>query len=505
LRAGEPPGEEAIDSSLGDMKEAPTKEVEEKERRGGTKKYKVAVLEPDDAMVIPCKGGEGVPLKRIFLGLGWTKSLTQMSKVDVDCVCAPYSQGVRNEADTVGFFNLNSTTNKRRINRKQTEVCHIKHSGDVLVGQGSDEVKELGDMERIYVDLENMPMKYDCIAFEANVFTKGCTFANLGSCYVRLVNADTNQELVRCDITNSTELGKAIMSQRVLLLAKLMRSSDRWVLHACTQPRKEELRKLSGPQPEFSCSTDIATTAPSVAVGVPNPMAEKDRPGAEATPGKRDTRASKPKRAFMIGAVAVGTAAGCVAAMALFKPEALSAAAMGAGDMAFEVGDMLTHALPTNCGCLSDFKCCGQCNIGDTLGTVYDFGCGGCCKQLGLPNCLAPCKELGNCFGSVFGVLGDVAAQGIDCCGDCVGNIPGGGDIMKLCECSACGDIAGSLFGVVGDGCGQIIGCAGGLIGPCTDILGDCVGNLGPLLEGVGQCAGSCCEVIGPILNALLP
>lgn len=50
-------------------------------------------------------------------------------------------------------------------------------------------------MERIYVDLENLDASVDALAFEANVFTAGFTFGALEHAYIRLVNADTNQEV----------------------------------------------------------------------------------------------------------------------------------------------------------------------------------------------------------------------------------------------------------------------------------------------------------------------
>ena len=65
--------------------------------------------------------------------------------------------------DTVWYQNLQSSAD-------QGFVC-TKHSGDVLLGQeGKGELK---DLERIYVDLENLPDNYDCLAFEANVYTPG--------------------------------------------------------------------------------------------------------------------------------------------------------------------------------------------------------------------------------------------------------------------------------------------------------------------------------------------
>ena len=58
---------------------------------------------------------------------------------------------------------------------------------------------ELEDLERIYVDLENIDYNIDCLAFEGNIYTQGVTFDNFSSAYIRLVNADTNQSLVVFD------------------------------------------------------------------------------------------------------------------------------------------------------------------------------------------------------------------------------------------------------------------------------------------------------------------
>ena len=95
----------------------------------------VAAISPDEGMVMPSTG-KGA-LKRVFVGLGWLGEGGE--KIDVDCCCAPFSQGIRGEQDTVWYRNLQST-------RDQSNYCTIKHSGDVLAGQ---EGGELEDLERM--------------------------------------------------------------------------------------------------------------------------------------------------------------------------------------------------------------------------------------------------------------------------------------------------------------------------------------------------------------------
>ena len=165
-------------------------------------KYDIAQLHPGDSLVMPTSG-KGA-LKRVFLGIGWKSD----SRIDVDCVCAPFSQGVRGEADTVWWRNTKSTAKKSGSFAMKGSVVDIKHTGDVLTPQQG--THELEDLERIYVDLEHLDPKYDALGFEANVFSQGMSFANLSSAYVRLVNADTNQEIMRCALDSSS--GKSTYS-----------------------------------------------------------------------------------------------------------------------------------------------------------------------------------------------------------------------------------------------------------------------------------------------------
>ena len=169
------------------------------------------------------------------------------------------------------YGNLNSSVDKQGY-------CFTRHSGDILIGQGGS--GPLEDLERLYVDLENAPFNYDCLAFEGitlpllcskptstshelvhrhaflhvlvrpltpspsfaqgNIYTNGYTFGALDSCYFRLVNADTQQEILRCELSGSSLQNSSkdgLGAKRVVLLAKLFRGKDRWVLHSVVEGR----------------------------------------------------------------------------------------------------------------------------------------------------------------------------------------------------------------------------------------------------------------------------
>ena len=109
----------------------------------GAPPTKAAAMSPGEAIVCPTSG-KGA-LKRVFLGLGWAARGGQ--RIDVDCCAAPYAKGLLVAEDLVFFGHLTSRV-------AEDGFCTLKHSGDVLSGQEGE--GKIEDLERIYVDLENL-------------------------------------------------------------------------------------------------------------------------------------------------------------------------------------------------------------------------------------------------------------------------------------------------------------------------------------------------------------
>ena len=280
-------------------------------------------LAANESVVLPT-----AQLHRIYLGLGWNNPDNQQS-VDLDCSVVGFgADGTRDPESTVWFGKL-----RNGIHQTQKPGSSIVHTGDILTGSKSNLKQIETDMERIYVWLDAVPSHLTTIAFAAEVFTTGLTFAALSSAYCRVVNADTGQELARLTLT-SEHLGP-MADSRVMLLARLRRlggaDDAMWALQSTAEPRARVLREENAPQPDmvtYSALPLAAAAAPSeplkavlvapIAVGVGLPPTAQTQQGAVAGPPVPPSKGRLGGRAWVCPALAVGSAAGVAAATAIF-------------------------------------------------------------------------------------------------------------------------------------------------------------------------------------------
>jgi len=137
------------------------------------------------------KGAGTPPLRRVRMGLGWDPAFAGRN-VDLDASAIVIgSRGKK--VDSVWFMSQNACKGA------------IGHSGDNLTGHGG------GDDEMISVDLEKLPPDVMAIVFTVNSF-QGQKFTDVRSAYCRLVDIDTETELVRFDITESAPRTGVVMS-----------------------------------------------------------------------------------------------------------------------------------------------------------------------------------------------------------------------------------------------------------------------------------------------------
>lgn len=157
---------------------------------------------------------DGGALTRATMGLGWdvrkAKGLRGIfggggGDVDLDASCLLFNAGGQ-QIDQVWFRQLTSQDGS------------IVHSGDNRTGAGD------GDDEQINVDLTRLPANVTTLLFTVNSFT-GETFDKIENAYCRLVDATSDKELARFDLSGAG-------SHTGQVMAKLTRTSAGWDMKA---------------------------------------------------------------------------------------------------------------------------------------------------------------------------------------------------------------------------------------------------------------------------------
>lgn len=155
------------------------------------------------------KSGGGA-LTKVSMGLGWdvrkpTGFFAKLSggggDIDLDASCLMFD-GSRRLVDQVWFRQLASNDGS------------IVHSGDNLTGAGD------GDDESIDVDLTRLPASVQTLVFTVNSF-RGDTFDRIENAYCRVLDAATDRELVRYDLSGSG-------SHTGQVMARLSRANGGW-------------------------------------------------------------------------------------------------------------------------------------------------------------------------------------------------------------------------------------------------------------------------------------
>ncbi|GGO51600.1 transport-associated protein [Streptomyces daqingensis] len=143
------------------------------------------------------KGGRPV-LTTVKMGLGWEpayKGRGRAQDIDLDASVIAYD-----------------------ANRKKVDACYfgklvilngvVQHSGDNLTGEGG------GDDEVITVHLGDLPPQVSGLVFTVNSFS-GQKFTEVAKAYCRLIDAGSDQELVRFDLSNAEPRTGVLMCKLV--------------------------------------------------------------------------------------------------------------------------------------------------------------------------------------------------------------------------------------------------------------------------------------------------
>mmetsp|Transcript_54464 Transcript_54464/g.127180 ORF Transcript_54464/g.127180 Transcript_54464/m.127180 type:complete len:559 (+) Transcript_54464:68-1744(+) len=420
----------------------------------GNGEVQVLMLQPGQAMQA------AKSLERVFLGIGWTNKV-QDETIDVDASCLAFARG--HVVETVSFTKLR--------NNDQS----IVHTGDVLLGADKD--AKLVDMERIYVWLPKVQSNVDCLAFTANIYTSGADFAQLADAYVRLVNADTNQELARMQLAGAGLKGNALVFSKLYKVG----ADGPWHFHT-----------LGMPATVPGCATvkDLVPTLQSSGCAFPPPAAKPQAPSTPSSPqGTAEVEApakqQTPTGLYVCGALAVASVAGVAAATAVFMTTDLEPS-MLVPDL-FENGVDFGSLMPNTDGLEG---------IGDGIASgaegAYDWAAGvtegvdfdGIGDTLG-----DAVGTVGDALGDVGAAIGDAAPGALASVGEAVGDVAG-----------TIGDVAPGILSDVGGGMGDAVEAVGGVAGDMGEVVGSVGGDA---LQAALGAAPAILDGIGGVLGGL--
>ncbi len=167
----------------------------------------------------------GNTLSKVTMGLGWDAKKSGSSggglfgglfgggggggggggDIDLDASCLLFDEQ-KQLVDAVWFQQLKSKDGS------------ILHTGDNVTGEGE------GDDEQIKVDLTRIPAQINSLIFTISCFT-GQTFDQVENAFCRLVDDNTQQEIVRFDLSCQGQHTAQIM-------IKVYRHNDEWKAHA---------------------------------------------------------------------------------------------------------------------------------------------------------------------------------------------------------------------------------------------------------------------------------
>lgn len=155
-------------------------------------------------------------LTEVFVGLGWDIKPTDTGyDFDLDASVFLLSSNEKLISDNHFIFYNNQTS--------PDPSKSVEHTGDNLTGAGD------GDDEVIKISLQKVPADIQKIVITVTIHEagkRGQNFGQVQNAFVRIVNAQTNQEVVRYDLVEDYSVETA------LIMAEIYRKDGEWRLNA---------------------------------------------------------------------------------------------------------------------------------------------------------------------------------------------------------------------------------------------------------------------------------
>ncbi|AFZ54003.1 TerD family protein [Cyanobacterium aponinum] len=174
-------------------------------------------------MAISLQKGQRVSLDKVapglnaaFIGLGWDVNTTDTG-VDFDLDASVFllnsNEKLISDQHFIFYNNLTSPDPEKSI----------KHMGDNLTGEGD------GDDEVIIVDLRKVPTDVNRIVVTVTIYDADKRKQNFGqvrNAFVRLVNVETKEEVLRYDLEED------FSTETALIMAEIYRKDGEWRMNA---------------------------------------------------------------------------------------------------------------------------------------------------------------------------------------------------------------------------------------------------------------------------------
>lgn len=169
---------------------------------------------------------EAPTLVRTRVGLGWDARSTDGADFDLDASALLLNADgkVRSDADFIFY------------NQPKDAVGSVVHLGDNRDGSGD------GDDEQITVDLSTVPEDVQKIVFAVSIHEgqeRGQNFGQVRNAYIRVINEDNDEEIVRYDLSEDAG-GEAALN-----FAELYRHNGEWKFRAVGQGYVAGLRGIA--------------------------------------------------------------------------------------------------------------------------------------------------------------------------------------------------------------------------------------------------------------------
>lgn len=153
-------------------------------------------------------------LKEVIVGLGWDTNKYD-GGADFDLDASVFMVGdngkVNNDLDFIFYNNLEHPSKS------------VVHTGDNRTGEGD------GDDEAIIIDFSKVPSNIDKIAITVTIhdaIARGQNFGQVTNAFVRVVNKENDNEILRYDLTEDFSVETA------LIFCELYRHNDEWKFSA---------------------------------------------------------------------------------------------------------------------------------------------------------------------------------------------------------------------------------------------------------------------------------